>query len=44
MELFPSSEGVLSYGELSFPPDSAASRTLTYEMDGYKEMLTITVL
>ena len=44
MEMFPSSEGVLAYGELSFPPDSAASRTLKYEMDGYKETLRITVL
>jgi hypothetical protein len=44
MELFPSNEGMLSYGELVFPPDSAASRTLTYEMEGYKETLTIKVL
>jgi hypothetical protein len=40
MELFPSSEGVLSYGELLFPPDST-SRTLTFEREGYKETLTI---
>jgi hypothetical protein len=44
MELFPSNEGVLSYGELRFAPDSAASRTLTFEQEGYKETLTIKVL
>lgn len=43
MELFPSSEGVLSYGELLFPPDST-SRTLRFEREGYQETLTIRVL
>ena len=43
MELFPSSEGVLSYGELVFPPDST-SRTLRFEREGYQETLTISVL
>jgi len=40
MELFPSSEGLLSYGELVFPPDST-SRTLRFEREGYQETLTI---
>jgi hypothetical protein len=43
MELFPSSEGVLSYGELVFPPDST-SRTLRFGREGYQETLTIRVL